>query len=305
MAANPTPVNDRQLIARCRDLLSGCQAQETEIGIKQNTVARFQPFVDAADAAMTSVGQRKKELGDARRAFREADAEGERVIGRCRLRLAMLFGNRWSAPWQAAGFPDNSTMVPEVFAKRLVLLTSLAGYFTVKPQNASAEMQATAAACAAMHDALGAARSAVNQAHAALTQAVTEKRAALRALRKRMRSLIEEIGQLLPDNDPRWLRFRLNLPAREVTPPAVDGVKATALGHGMVQVQWNPSPHATRYRVQWRTAGTENFLPGETVHRADAVLRELPPGQFIELRVIAANSTDEAVPSEIALVTVA
>jgi len=73
---------------------------------------------------MAEVGRLKGELGLRRKEFRQADREGERVLGRCRLRLAALFGPRHNVQWEAVGFRGRSTMVPE----------SLAGYLTLCPE---------------------------------------------------------------------------------------------------------------------------------------------------------------------------
>ena len=59
IAANPTPTNDAVLLARCHDLISGCEALEAEVGIKQNTAAVMQAAWDAANAAQAEVGQVK------------------------------------------------------------------------------------------------------------------------------------------------------------------------------------------------------------------------------------------------------
>lgn len=304
MAANPTPTNDHVLLARCHDLIRGCEALETEIGIKQNTAAKMQAAHDAAKAALLEVGRLKTERGKRRKDLRDRDREGEVVIGRCRLRLAMLFGNGYSAQWEAAGFHDRSTMVPEVFAKRLSLLSSLSLYFEQRPEHQSTDMQATAAVCHATFEALSDARSAVNHNKGVLRTAVVAKNAAFKKLRQKMRGLIWELGILLAADDPRWRRFGLNVPASEPMPQPVAEVTLTALGGGRVEVRWPPAPHATRYRVQMRVMGANEFATVSTVHDTETLLKELPPGEFIEMRVIAANQLDEANPSPVAMVVV-
>lgn len=297
MAANPTPTNDAVLLARCHDLIQGCEALEAEIGILQNTAAAMQAAWDAARAAQTEVGRVKTERGQRRKELRDRDREGEVVIGRCRLRLTAVFGSGFNTQWGAAGFHDGSTMVPEVFAKRLSLLSSLARYLELKPEHESTDMGATAAICQATFDALSAARSAVNFNKSALRIAVVAKNAALKKLRKRMRGLIRELGYLLADDDPRWLRFGLKLPARLPMPEPVEQVTLEATGQGKVLVQWSPAPHATRYRVQWRRIGAAEFLNAATVPDPETLLPHLPSGEAIELRIIAANKAGEAAPS--------
>ena len=297
MAANPTPTNNRKLLSTCHDLLKGCQALETELGLKQNTAAVMQAAWEAVGDGLALVGLRTKERGTARKALLQADAEGERVISRCRLRLATIFGSRINVQWEAAGFPDRSTMVPEMQDKRLTLLASLAAWFTAQPAHGSADMGATAATCHTAHEALSDARSAENESHARLALAVKEKNRLLRALRGQMRSLIRELNVLMESDDPRWRRFGLNIPARLSAPRPVKKVTLTAHGNGVVYLQWSAARHAKRYRVQVKTGEAAAFSPAATVHETSTLLRGLTPGQTIAVRVIAANAVDEAAPS--------
>jgi hypothetical protein len=304
MAANPTPTNDAVLLARFHDLIQGCEALQEEVGIKQYTAVKMQAAWDTARAALFEVGTLTTERGQRRKNLRERDREGEVVIGRCRLRLAMLFGNTYNVQWGAAGFPDRSTMVPEVFAKRLSLLSSLARYFELKPEHESTDMGATVVICQATFEALSDARSAVNHHKSALRTAVIAKNAAFKKLRKCWRGLIDELWILLPPNDTRWLRFSLKLPARLPPPPPVEQVTLEATGEGKVFAQWPPAPHAKRYRVQWRRMGAADFINATTVPEPKTLLKRLPLDENIEVRIIAANKTGEAAPSPVAVVMV-
>ncbi len=304
MAANPTPTNDAVLLARYHDLIQGCEALEAEIGLKQNTAAAMRAAWDAARAALSEVGRVKTERGQRRKDLRERDREGERVIGRCRLRLTAVFGTGFNTQWGAAGFPDRSTMVPEMFAKRLSLLSSLARYFELMPEHESIDMGATAVICSATFEALSDARSAVNFNKSALRTAVLAKNKAFKKLRKSWRSLIRELWILLLPGDPRWQHFGLKLPARLPMPQPVAQVMLEATGQGQVLAQWPTAPHATRYRVQWRLMGAVEFINAATVHESKAWLQDLLPGEAIELRVIAANKAGEVAPSPVATVVV-
>lgn len=297
MAANPTPTSDPVLLARCQSLLAGCLALEGEVGLKQNTAAKLQADMLAVTTALTEVGRCKAERGKRRKEFRERDREGEIVLGRCRLRLLAIFGPGFNAQWETAGFPDRSTMVPEVFAKRLTLLDQLQNYFVVRPEHESLDMQATAGTCAGMHRALSQARSAVDHAGAMLRGAVLAKDKALLQLRKRMRGLIRELDLLMARDDSRWKRFGLNMPAGGTAPEPVTGVKAEALGQGRVQVEWPAAAHATRYRMQVREMGRADFVSVATVHDPQCTLDGQEQGSFIEIQVISANKQDEAAAS--------
>ena len=304
MAANPTPTNDQHLLARCHDMAAGCEALEVELEIKQNTAAKMRAVAEAARAAMAEVGRLKGERGLKRKEFRQVDREAERVLGRCRLRLAAIFGPRHNMHWEAAGFGHRSTMVPESLAGRQAVLSGLAGYLTLYPDKESTDMGTTAAICEATHDAVQAARTAVRRTQTQLRVAVLAKRAALKKLRKQMRGLIRELDIVMAKDDPRWLRFGLRIPAALSMPQAVKVVTLAALGGGRVEVQWPRARHAKRYRVQVRVAGAADFENVKTLRERDTILQELPVGQNLEVRVIAANQLDEAAPSPVAVVGV-
>ena len=73
MAANPTPTNDSVLLARCEDLIGGCQALEVELGIKQNSAATMRAAVEAARLAQAEVGRGRAERGARRAELRRVD----------------------------------------------------------------------------------------------------------------------------------------------------------------------------------------------------------------------------------------
>lgn len=293
MAANPTPTNISELLASYHDAVRGCLELETEIGLKQNTAATMQAAWDAYQVAQTEVGRLKLVRDAARTEVREAEAAGERRIGCCRLRLVMLLGSAYSVAWGAAGFPDHSTQVPEASAKRSSLLTQLAGWFGHYPENESVEMGATAALCQQAHDRIRAAHAAVNQNKSALAVAVEVKDAAVQTLRDRYRSLIRELDIVLTEEDPRWRRFGLRMPAQPTMPQPVESLTAEALGEGRVQLTWPRAPQARRYRVQMRRAGEELFTNVLTVHDLEALLSDLTIGTDLDFRVLSANDLDE------------
>ena len=310
MAANPTPTNDHELLALCNRLADGCQALETEVGLKQNIEEKLRADIAHTVAARSTLGQAKVALGLNRTALRRADATAKKIISHCRLRLTQIFGTKYSAQWESAGFPDQSSQVPETHGKRSSLLAGLGGYFALNPAHQSTDMGATAAICHAAHKTLSDARSSMNQAKSDLRTAVKEHRKSLKALRKRMRGLIRELHLLLSDNDPRWHSFGLKLPARIARPDQVTQVTLTALGKGKVLVEWSQGPRAARFRIMLRRADVEGaeFENIKTVHDSsllpNLLLAGFNPGENLEVRVIAANDADEALPSPVATVVV-
>lgn len=296
MAANPTPTSVPVLMARIADMARACAEYGEEIGLKINTGEVMAAALKAARAALMEVGGSKKERGARRKALREADTAAARTLGRCRLRLVMFYGQNFNAQWDAAGFPDRSTQVPESQAKRAALLSRLADWFRVNPALESTDMQATAVDCDAAHAAYQAARSAVNQRKTALRTGVVAKDKALRLLRRRYRSLIRELNVLLTEKDARWKLFGLNLPAQQSAPRPVPSAQAENLPDGGWLVTWKRGTHARRYRVQVLRGDGSPPEHLATVRDLEITLppMDFPPGSV--LQIIAANDAGEARP---------
>ena len=300
MAANPTPTSNPVLISMADKLARGLETLESDIGIKQNTAAKVMADKEAALAASMNRGQAGKELADARKTYRQVDLKGERVIFNCRARLTQMFGARHNVWWEAAGFPNQSTAVPEVAALRMSLLSYLAVYFEQNPDKASTDMGATAEICKDAHEAISDARSAVNHAKVVQRTAVTAMRAAYRKLRKRVRGAIEELTIVLDKQDPRWLTLGLKIPARTSIPQPVESVTVEKLASGDWLLRWPPAPHARRYRVQIRREGIDiDFINLKTVLDVEHLYRKPKPEVPFEVRVIAANRAGEASASPV------
>jgi hypothetical protein len=295
MAANPTPTNPAELMAALMDMARACAAHGEAVGLKINTGPVMEAAVKQAQDTQAEAGSCKAERGAARRAFLAADAESKRTLGRCRLRLVMFYGQTFSVQWEAAGFPDSSTQVPESHAKRAGLLSRLAGWFGANPELESADMQATAAACTAAHESLRAARREVIRTETALATAVQAKDEAIEKLRTRFRSVISELDVLLATDDPRWRLFGLKLPAQLSAPDPVPAAKAEKLPSGAWLLTWERARHARRYRVQLLRPGSDSWEHLRTVHSLELLLEDLPTDLSApEFQIIAANDAGEA-----------
>ncbi|MBE2286353.1 MAG: hypothetical protein IAE77_23050 [Prosthecobacter sp.] len=299
MAANPTPTNDAVLLARLTDMARACAEHGEGIGLKINTGAVMVAALEKARQARAEVGGQKQDRAARRKALREADAAAERTLSLCRLRLVMFYGPTVNAQWDAAGFPDRSTQVPESQAKRAALLSRLAGWFRTNPALESADMQATAAACEAAHAGYQSARSAVNQRKSALRGGVVSKDQAMRELRKRYRSVIRELNIVLSEADARWRLFGLNVPAHPSAPCPVRSATAERLPDGGWFVTWKRGTHARRYRLRLQRPGGTAFENLATVHGLETRLppMDLPPDSV--LHIIAANDVGEAASCEV------
>ena len=298
MSSNPTPDNNNILRALADLISDGCHQHEVSIGIKQNTEVAIRAAIAGLSQSELLVGVKKLEASNAYGALEAADLAGRDVLTACRLRLAQKLGQRWSAAWEPTGFPDQSTAVPDSRDPRFTLLDSLKNYFALFPANESAEMGATAAACLAAWTLLSDKRQAVANAESAQTTSFANRTAAEDALRKRVRGLINELGDLIADDDVRWEDFGLNIPANPSAPVAVASVVVVPASGSRLEVTWPYAVRAVRYIVQQLVVGVDTeFHTTANTKDLIAMLKGFTAGQVVKVRVISANDGGEAGPS--------
>lgn len=305
MSSNPTPDNNDILRALADHLADGCHTHETTLGIKQNTEAAMRAAIAALDAAETQLGLKRKDVDDSFTAVEAADAAGETTLSNCKLRLAKVLGQRWNAGWEATGFPHRSTGVPRTQDERFTLLKDVRNYFTAMPAHESVDMEATAALCDAAWTAISDARDALGKAESAQTSALSARTAAANVLRSRVRGLINELGQVITDADPRWEEFGLNIPASPSAPLRVETVALEALSNHRINATWSYAVRAERFRVETMIVGVDGEFVGRGSFRdLEAMLKGFTAGQTVKVRVIAANDGGDAPPSPEAEVVV-
>jgi hypothetical protein len=305
MSSNPTPDNNDILRALADRMADGCHTYEVAIGIKQNTEAAIRAAIATLTTAELQVGLKKQAVNDASTALQAADDAGTETLTGCKLRLAQKLGQRWSAAWEPTGFPNQSTGVPRSADERFTLLGDLKEYFTAVPANESAEMGATAALCLAAWTTFSDARQAAANGDSAQTAAFNTRAAAVDGMRKRVRGLINELGDLIADDDSRWEAFGLSIPANPSAPESVASVTAAPLGTGRIEVAWPYATRAVRFRVEtfivavdtdWQNKGSFKDL--------EAILKGFTAGQTVKVRIIAGNDGGDAAPSPEAQVVV-
>jgi hypothetical protein len=298
MSSNPTPDNNDILRALADRLADGCHTHEVAIGIKQNTEAAIRAAIAGLTTAELQVGLKKQALNNAGDALQTIDGAGAETLSNCKLRLAQKLGQRWNAQWEPTGFPNQSTAVPTSPDARFTLLSDLKEYFTAVPANESADMGATAALCDAAWTALSNARQAQADAESAQTTSFDNRAAATDGMRKRVRGLINELGDLIADDDSRWEAFGLNIPANPSAPEAVASVTAAPLGNGRIEVAWTYAARAVRFRIETQRVGVdEEFQNKGSFKDLEAILKGFTAGQTVKVRVIAANDGGDAAPS--------
>ncbi len=305
MAANPTPVKEDALLLLCVNLVVGCASLEKEVGLKQNTEAAMRADWEAVLKSQAKVREAKSEWAKQVLGVKKADAQSRKVLLHCRARMIPLIGTKYSARWMEAGFQDGTTTAPKTMEGREAAVHALALYFDKNPAHESTDMCATAAICHKAHDALSDGRAGAKRAKLAWSAATVAHRKTVQNLRKRVRSLIQELGMVLESNDPRWKRFGLKLPARIASPERVETVTVVAKGKGRLHVEWSQAARASRFTIQVRgpAAADGAFQDAQTVQDSsllpNVTLGGFNAGEEIEVQVIASNDAADAAPSPV------
>ncbi|MBL9115418.1 MAG: hypothetical protein JNJ83_10470 [Verrucomicrobiaceae bacterium] len=293
MASNPTPENPDIARALADRMADGCHTHELIIGIKQNTEAVMRAAMLALKNGQLDLGAAKAAVGSTSDALKVVDASITEVLANCRLRLVNQLGKFWGPAWEATGFPDQSTAVPAEQDKRLSLLDSLSSYFTLNPARESADLGATAAACTAAYGQLSDARAAWGNAKTAQATKVNGRDAAFKTLRKRIRGLIEELGTLIAEDDPRWEDFGLTIPANPSAPEGIAGLTGTAAGSGKIHLEWTYATRMTGTRLMTkRTTGPvvdDDFINSGTAEGLEKTLPGFTAGAIVLVKAIPYN----------------
>ncbi len=305
---NPTPDDDEVLEALTEDISDGAHDHEVSVGIKQNTEAVMRAALADAVAAKQDRGAKDLLVNAKYALLHDADVAGETVLKNCRLRMVKLFGGLHDLNWEAAGWTNNSTSIPDSQNKRFTLLNTQKIYFTANPAAESVDMEATAAICAAAHTAISNARAAVNTAEFNQTNAVKAHKEGYKSLRKRVRGFITELGTLLADNDARYGLFGLSVPANPTAPEGIAALTATAAGGGDLHLQWPYSTRMTGTRLMTkRTTGAvidPDFINAGTADGLEKTLPGFTPGTIVEVKAIPYNDGGDGPDSPVASVTV-
>lgn len=305
MASNEIPTNNDQLFTLAEDAADGLHNHEAAVGVKQNTEADVRADLAAARAAVAEYDAARNAKATLGLAQTTADHAGKASLGAARKVLALKLGEGWSDAWLPTGFPDQSTAVPATIQARQELLFALNGYFTAHPGNEIAALNVTAAQALTLANALSDARSAVNDATNQVGQKKNLRDAAVAQLKKRLRGLISELGQLLADDDPRWNAFGLNLPAAPNTPEVPDAPALTVGTAGTVLADWPDATRADYYRVFKQVVGVDaEFVFANRASDSDLTLTGLPSGSTVKICVSAVNAAGETAKSDPAQIVV-
>jgi len=299
--ANPTPATIGDLIAAGEDLCDGLDTHAVAVGIKQNTAALTRTDHTALVTAQNNFNAATGAQPAAYTALRVADSNAKGFIAKAITVLAASLGGEWSDEWVATGLPDSSLGIPRTQDKRFTALGGLKAYLTANPDKevSTAAVVVTAALATTLHTALSTARGGVGTALANTKTKLMARDAAEEAFRKRFRGVIDELGQLLSDEDPKWYDFGLNRPADPATPGIPSNVLASAIGGGRVLVQIDFARRANSYNYYRKIVGTDtDQVKATNTEGTQYTIEGLPVGANVEITVTGVNDAGEGVASE-------
>lgn len=212
--------------------------------------------------------------------------------------LKPFLGESHKTLYRPTGFVS-SLRVPEDYAGLLALTDTLEKYFDEHPDqtNPNPKVNVTAARAKELHDGLQAASLALEDHDTLLGEKQKEQDAALAVLRDRLRGVIGELKQLLPDDDQRWKRFGFNLPAEPETPAQPAQAQVDNAAPGKLVVTCAPVPYAERYRCYAaRVGSTLEPAPVGSSNEPLFVVETLEAGGRYNVFVAAVNSSGNEGP---------
>ena len=305
MGSNTLPTNAGQIIGLGTNMLAGLNSLGLELGITQITPAGFETKLNAfitCEGDFNAARSAKQAALDTWEATTGALYDWLLVV---RTVLAGRFGNRSSTQWAQAGFVNASSAIPKRIEGQLGLAVSLVGFFTAHLTWQVASMLVTAGQGTALREAALAAQQGVLEASVVLSERSTQRAVADGNLVEAMRALIKILEATIKGNDPRWLAFGLNMPATNTTPGKPQGLTATVDETGAIPVQCDAVPLAARYRWRMLLVGVEaRYQLAASSTDPMATIKDVLPGQTVQLIVQAVNGSLQGVASDPVVLTV-
>jgi len=214
MAANPLYSSLDEFVPQTSMFFKALAKHPTGYGLVHNTAAKLQIKFEAITAAESEFqflrGDRTKRVIPA---VQEIDEIATKFAGDVKKLLAIHLGERWTTQWTEAGYTTPSLQMPNTREERLALVGKVGEYLGRHPHRENGDLEITAAKAKELHHALEAAMMDLKAHDTKMATAKKDRDQVVKALRKAMRSTINELKDLLEPDSPAWGDLGLNAPA--------------------------------------------------------------------------------------------
>ncbi|MDB6026048.1 MAG: hypothetical protein JWM68_2271, partial [Verrucomicrobiales bacterium] len=192
---------------------------------------------------------------------------------------------------------------PRTPVELLPIVERMQGFLGLHPEYEVSQLNLTAARAGELFRELGDAMTTVISEKTKCAQLLIARDEKAKALRKRLRGLINELDYFMEPNDPRWRLFGLNMPDSVQRPDQPENVTVTLINNTDAHVTWEAPARAERYHIFQRIVGidSEPVNVGAS-YDPDFVLAALPPQAEIEIAIRALNEGGESGLSEMVTV---
>ncbi|MDB6025175.1 MAG: hypothetical protein JWM68_1398 [Verrucomicrobiales bacterium] len=286
------------LLTSAGDAATAADALKLEVPLLQNSEPKIRIDIAALLLAINIYETAKTELSARRETVRTVtESTLDRMI-LARDNFKPVLGSQFGQPWVALGMPD-SLAFPRTAVELQPIVGSYKEYLETHPAQEVAAKEITAAAFDALFTGLNAARDAVTAQELVIDNAkgIRDDKAAI--LRKRMRSLVDELNMLLGPLDARWKRYGFNMPGAQETPDVPTNIQVILIGPNAAAMKWEAPARADYFRVWRRIIGVdaEPVAVGSPAD-LDFTLENLPAASTVEVYLSAVNNGGESALSE-------
>ena len=281
------------LFTLTEDIINGVTLHGVSVGITRNTAAVLGADLTAARLARDLYEAAAQQLRDKTDELKAITSGARRFMRLMREVLVPTFGSKYSADWNQTGLVGSLTIPSQ--RELLQGVVSSAGWFLGKNPDLEIAGKVTATIANQHHTALSNGRSALLAQKTLVKNLKTARDAKVRALVRRIRLFMAELGENVESTDPIWLSFGLNIPGIKARPETPENVSVELIGENALSVKWDRAPRAEYYRVWARVVseGTELEIVGRPAD-LDFLYEDLPPGATVELALSAMNNGGES-----------
>lgn len=301
MASNPTPKKNADLIAAMEDLCDGLHQHDAALGITKNSEAVTRPKLQALILGENNFKAAESAQPATYVAERIADSNVKGFIASFIKTASDTLGNSWSDAWVATGLPDNAVAIPRTKNARFTCIGTMKQYLTDNPdmEVSTPKITVTAAKATQLHTALSGARNGVSNAQTHTADMKLIRDTAEDVVRKAYRSAVNEIGDELEDDDPKWYDFGLSRPIDPSQPDVPDNVTVELIAGGKAVVRTDGARRAHSFDYYKQVVGVD-AEPVKVLNTAaeELLIENLPVGATVKFTVSGVNDAGEGQPCD-------